>query len=637
MNYYLYYTESHKGIEAPNEDIAQVKTHAKYAYDGALRILHENNAKTQVDRLIDKHGKDAVLNSGFMYNPYKKPVVVKYINIDCFGDNYSVPTVRYADGKYDYRGLSEESLKAYIQGYDYGSVGCAAGGTILLISEALTMEGIAEKLVDEPRTYTIRSLPKNKRLIDGPVSQSSLQQTDTGIGEKSETKNQNDGSRIYVSGEGVFDSNIIMNEIDGKWVEQVEKGRGVKILSYALIIKVASIQAKYAGGWLRFAQFCQAHKYPLVTDAQLVATYDGDVTMLEGLISSLIDSGLQCKRAPVDYYIADPVGVSMIYNLSKKSDPLIIFRGDQAIGTRNDYEIEIFIDNHIKARLRESNWHKHRYLYRKAMRLFEKGDMIGSEFETGAVGYSPIGYAKIMERCKRGGLPTDETDIVKCFDSFIRDYRDKGIVNLLLDWVVYHSKHRAHAKYGRTYMEHFQTVGTLKAKETLTLERLYELSKDKNSFGNACLALVYPVYHLSDRMNLGRDDRHLLIEGVCKLTHAHSQAIGAVTLLFAVIDIAISGGNIFDMEEYKDYKKYLPEELRGSVAAFLTADIDLHPEDFVKKHPNNVIALNTLFYALYAVKQAGTIREVVTNVISLHGDADSVAASAMMIWGLAHP
>jgi ADP-ribosylglycohydrolase len=272
--------------------------------------------------------------------------------------------------------------------------------------------------------------------------------------------------------------------------------------------------------------------------------------------------------------------------------------------------------------------------YSKAMELYKLGDVMGSVFEGGSVRYRRYTFKEIKGKYLKNGFRTDESDIVDCFNSFTSDYRFSGEVQLMLDWVVYHTKHRAHVKYGRTFKEHFLIVGTLKGKNNLRVERLYELSYDKNSYGNGCLALVYPVYHYAESLNLGMDERLKLVINFCRLTHAHPHAISAVTLLYALIDIAMRGKDMFDPKEHSDCSKYYAQELGESLQGFLTRDVSLEPRDFIEKYPNNIMALNTLFYALYSVRNAATMEETATNVISFNGDADSVNALALMIWGI---
>jgi ADP-ribosylglycohydrolase len=422
-----------------------------------------------------------------------------------------------------------------------------------------------------------------------------------------------------------------------EWVKYVEDGEGVRIRSYAVVIKVKSINEKYKGGWNGFIQFCRENSYPLLTDNKLVTTYDGYFPELHCLLDSLKENGLQAKNGPVDFYLMDPFDSVLGHSLVKDVGWTDVYIGSNTVGTLNDYEIEVSLEKSsgdVTVRLKDDNWYKYHHIYSKAMELYKLGDVMGSLFEGSSVYYRQYTFEEIKGKYLRGGFRTDESDIVDCFSNFISDYHFKGELQLLLDWVIYHTKHRAHVKYGRTYKEHFLIVGTLKTHDDLTLERLFELSEDKNSFGNGCLALVYPVYHYAESLNLGMDGRVQLVINFCRLTHAHPYAISAVTLLYALIDIAMKGKDIFDSKEHSDYSQYYSQELKESFDGFLTRDVNLEPKDFIENYPNNIMALNTLFYALYCVRNAVNMEETVTNVISFNGDADSVNAVALMLWGI---
>jgi ADP-ribosylglycohydrolase len=101
-----------------------------------------------------------------------------------------------------------------------------------------------------------------------------------------------------------------------------------------------------------------------------------------------------------------------------------------------------------------------------------------------------------------------------------------------------------------------------------------------------------------------------------------------------MIEMAVSGRDVFDVAEYKNYEMFFTDTLKKAVNDFFGAHINLKPEDYVQVYLDNIRASNTLFYALYCVKNSESIEEVISNVISFNGDADSVNALAMMIWGL---
>lgn len=462
--------------------------------------------------------------------------------------------------------------------------------------------------------------------------------------EKATTQRENVTYWLDLGDKGWFTNKPLEPINDEEWVEYVKDGEGVKVITYGVVVKVRSINEKYKGGWDGFVQFCRDNRYPLIYDNRLTAAYDRNCDGLACLIASLGENGLQAEHGPVDYYVMFPYGAAMDhYTFKDYFDSFFSGTGIkndcffyEAINTFNDYEIEITLDESteaIKVSLRENNWQKYNRIYNKAIDLYKLGDIMGSGYEGGSVFYKPHTFEEIKKKM-RSGFRTDESDIVDCFNNFISDYRFRGKIPLLMDWVVYHSTHRSHVRYGKTYNEHFQIVGTLKSHDNLTLKELFSLAADKGSFGNACLALVYPVYHYAETLNRGRDERCRLIIDFCRLTHPDPNAISAVTLLFAIIDMSLRGENIFDPKSHEVYSKYYSPKLKKALHSFLTGNINLIPEDFIQKYPNNIMALNTLFYALYAVRNASTVEEVATIVISFCGDADSVNATALMIWGI---
>ncbi len=161
MNNYLLYTQASVGEKASSEEIAYIRRLTRRAYDMAQKVRTEKGLKTEVERLTEVHGEDAVFRSGYRDGRYHKPIIIRFIDVDCFGDKYEkVPIVDYADRQYDFKGLTEDSLRAYLKGHNFSDIGSAAGGAILLVAEEITMERMAEKLVSEPRTYTLRAIKR---------------------------------------------------------------------------------------------------------------------------------------------------------------------------------------------------------------------------------------------------------------------------------------------------------------------------------------------------------------------------------------------------------------------------------------------------------------------------------------------
>ncbi len=163
MNNYLYYSKACIGEKATKEEIEEVKALSKEAYALAQEALKSHGIKSQTDRYIDDYGEEVVFKTGFVDTRFRKPIVIRFIEVDCYGDIYKAPYFDYADGEYDFKGLTEESLRAYLMGENFASAASAAGGAVLLMSDGLAMEELAEKLVNEPRTYTLRTVRRLER------------------------------------------------------------------------------------------------------------------------------------------------------------------------------------------------------------------------------------------------------------------------------------------------------------------------------------------------------------------------------------------------------------------------------------------------------------------------------------------
>ena len=163
VNNYLMHTNSSVGEKATKAEKDYVRNQAKSMYDMTKETLKREGLLPQVDRKVEALGKDVVFKTGYHDGRYSKPVIILYRDFDCFGDKYKAPLVAYADNQYNYCGLTEESLRKYLQGYSFIDVGWAAAGGCLLVSEEIEMEKLANKLVHEPRTFELKILPNKKK------------------------------------------------------------------------------------------------------------------------------------------------------------------------------------------------------------------------------------------------------------------------------------------------------------------------------------------------------------------------------------------------------------------------------------------------------------------------------------------
>lgn len=257
----------------------------------------------------------------------------------------------------------------------------------------------------------------------------------------------------------------------------------------------------------------------------------------------------------------------------------------------------------------------------EAIELFKLGDRIGAPYESGClnISFKRIPIEEIRLGYQRSGRGTDESDTVDCFLRFTEGYHHfESPEKFIMDWFVFHSKHRAASGYGRTYKDHFRTVLTLNAKGKLTLSELLVISEDRNSYGNGCLFLVYPLYRYFTELGMAPEEKAMWVCEIGRLSHAHPIAVDAVRLLHDIVD-----------------RRDLLASCRPPyIEEFLTTNIDLLPDDFMKVYPDNVRAPHTLFYALYCVRHAESLNEVAVKVIGFGGDTDSVCALAFMIYNL---
>lgn len=181
-------------------------------------------------------------------------------------------------------------------------------------------------------------------------------------------------------------------------------------------------------------------------------------------------------------------------------------------------------------------------------------------------------------------------------------------------------RHNGASGYGRTYRDHFGLVKHLIKERQLNLDTIFRISAERNSFGNGCLALVYPVHCYAKDNGLPAWD---LVEAFTRIVYTHPMALKAVRLLHDLIEIAESCGDPFDIESGEP-----------CVREFFRHGIELSPAEFIERYPDNVVALHTLFHALYGAHDARSEEDVIVKTVNLGGDADSVLATAMLIWAL---
>jgi ADP-ribosylglycohydrolase len=254
---------------------------------------------------------------------------------------------------------------------------------------------------------------------------------------------------------------------------------------------------------------------------------------------------------------------------------------------------------------------------------YKYGDRIGAAWESQNYGWHNRSYDEIMQRANYYPEGTDETDIVNCFMGFTQNYSYSTRENLLLDWLIYQTRTRRPTRYGSTYKDHFKLMDWLINEGRVDLDKIRRLAQDRNSngsFGNGCLALVYPVHCYAKQI---RQDSLNLIKEFTRLIYTHENALSAVTFLHQIIEAT---------ETSTDMRKIKTDNI--CIQEFLNTGLSLEPEDYIKEYTENVKALHTLFNALYCAYDASDEKEVITRCVNFGGDVDSVLATAMLIFSL---
>lgn len=231
---------------------------------------------------------------------------------------------------------------------------------------------------------------------------------------------------------------------------------------------------------------------------------------------------------------------------------------------------------------------------------FKRGDRIGLPFEGGAT-FQPINE-HLLEMALKSSQGSDESSIVDCFLKFVADYNYTTREQFVWDWVNYHQLHHG-TGYGRTMKDHFNLLSYMR-KHTekypdldSRLNKLAEISKDADSFGNGSLALVYPAYFYG--FVVGEEPAEF-VRYLTSFTHTNEDVTRAVNLLMDIIE---------------------------------GKHVDAPTEEFIRKNcfAEHATAYNTLLTAMY-IADAGTEMEVIRRGVWVGGDTDSTLATAMLLW-----
>ena len=235
---------------------------------------------------------------------------------------------------------------------------------------------------------------------------------------------------------------------------------------------------------------------------------------------------------------------------------------------------------------------------------YRKGDRVGAPFE-GKTMWTDVPEERIQVALK-SSRGTDESSIVNCFLAYVERRPWNGDMDSWQwGWLVYHQENHG-TGYGKTYRNHFALVDYLnKRRHDCTaaekLAKVRQISEEADSFGNACLALVYPLY-LYAKANIKEMPARDVVLWFTRHTHASANAEMAVSRLMEAID-----GN----------------------------RIESPGEDIVRRDlcDGNATAWNTLLTAAY-IADVETEEELYRRGIWVGGDVDSTMATAALLWAI---
>jgi len=223
--------------------------------------------------------------------------------------------------------------------------------------------------------------------------------------------------------------------------------------------------------------------------------------------------------------------------------------------------------------------------------LAKEGDRIGKFFE-GKPMRTP--YDKdLLDRALLNNRGTDESDLLDCWVKFI----GSGWLVTPVDWAEYYTMYsNPSCGYGKAMPDFFRLVKYLRQNGGVTYGKLVEISVDRNSFGNLCLQMVLPVVAYAKELGV---DPYEAVGIYTVMTHAHPIAQRACAELARLF-----------LEGPQSMLPVLPEKSR-------TGHAD---------------AMHTLGLAWWCA-QSDTKEQVIEVALYESGDADSVLALALLLWG----
>lgn len=232
------------------------------------------------------------------------------------------------------------------------------------------------------------------------------------------------------------------------------------------------------------------------------------------------------------------------------------------------------------------------------MALYRAGDSIGAVAEGGGPG--TVSYEDAMKGITMYPKGTDETDSANLFLEYAKDVGTKDIG--IYGWSTYHLDHKSCTSYGKTWKDHFATVKAIRDYPRHEFAKtIMEISKDRDSWGNGCLSLSYPMAYCG----LSATQASII------LMSSHYRSSTVATDAFSYFS------GLFTLDQLE------------ALAEINIGKTGQTGGDFFAATP---LSPQCLWAAVQVAKQP-TTEEAIKFALSKGGDVDSYLSLGLLIWG----
>lgn len=273
-------------------------------------------------------------------------------------------------------------------------------------------------------------------------------------------------------------------------------------------------------------------------------------------------------------------------------------------------------------------------LFKLAINMYMVGDFIGHNYKYGNI--SNLNKITLDDSIKEMSKiePTEKSEVPVLFATF------SDLFNAVTDWSKFINNWCLYVSEKVTnisdpsFLSFVALVKKMRKKEKIDLNKIYTTSKINNLYDNGCLSLVYPVYNFVINQKLNLNQGLKLNLDICKLTHYNTLAMGSTSLLYCIIDNALTfKTDIFNPSSYLKYGEILSNNsyIIPWLADFLNSDIHLSQKNFIKMYDDNTDACKTLLCAMYYVKHSTDMNDTISLVLAGGGDVGSILPLSLML------